>query len=228
MSNLVHSFTKIQLYTQCPKQYLHKYIYKDTPKPPPSVHLEHGKRVDTDIENALKGLPLPDDLAYLEPLLARFKATHYEVFPQRNIGLDGCLRPCDYFDNDQVKWRLKLDLVGLRKTGKNTHGASVIDWKTGKIRQDSGQLGLYGAGVFCEWPFVAEVSTAYFFVDHKKASKTNTYKLHHFKQLWGYYQEQADTVEEAYRVGDWPAKESGLCRFCECTPQQCSVRGKYK
>lgn len=224
---LIHTYTKISTFEQCPNQYLHRYILKDTPPQPMSAHLIKGNRIDKDLENGVKGLPLPDDLAHVQSLIDRFKAAHYEVTPQLDLGLDESLRECDYWDNDVCKWRIKIDLVGLKKIGRNAHGATMFDWKSGKVSEDKGQLALYGGALMCKYPYIQEVDTSYIFVEHKKASPPKTFKLDQFKAIWQHFGERAEAIEIAAEKGHFPEKTSPLCAFCPVSNSQCTKRANY-
>ena len=128
----VWSHTALSSFRNCPKQYYHKYVLKDVPFVK-SPEMERGIAVHRAMENRLRdGTQLPDDMPYerfIGPLLkyAPPRIEYKLAVKQDGIG-------CDYWDKDA--WgRGAIDVACVGPTT-----ALIIDWKTGKSREDPSEL----------------------------------------------------------------------------------------
>jgi hypothetical protein len=221
MSRLPQSFTKLNDFDNCPLQYAHKYVYKDAPKQGDSPHLIKGREVHASLERGLKGEPLEENLQHMQTMVDKLSAAFDWVVPEMRVALDGTLRETEYFGKD-VWWRIGYDVVGMK--GKTV---SVIDWKTGKVSEDKGQLALYAATAMCKWPHLEKVQVAYVWVEHKKTLRKE-YPITRFEHLWRHFGSKATEIDTANERNDWPAKPSGLCRFCPVTGAQCQHKRQWE
>ena len=119
-------------------------------------------------------------------------------------------QPTGWWDADA--WlRFKLDVLIIRGTDK----AIVADWKTGKRRPDFDQLEMFALAVFSFWPEVQKVTSMFVWTKENAIDK-ETYRREHTDAMWTRLLSRINRVEKSLETEVWPAKPSGLCRFCPC------------
>lgn len=134
------SWSAFQMFHQCAKRYAYKNIDK---KPePPQPHFEHGNRIHSDIEHALKKV---------------FHEDKPPFPPVSHVNWAVELVEGEQPSKVQVEEWVKLSRDGIDISGKadciieTENGVAVIDWKTskrppGELKPDvKDQLHLYGA-----------------------------------------------------------------------------------
>jgi hypothetical protein len=211
---LAHSYTALKMYENCPKRYYHQRITKEV-KDSVGEATVYGERVHKQLEDALKGTaPLPVETVALQPLcdvlashVAKGGAT---LTIEQEYTLTSDLQPTGWFDEDA--WlRFKLDVLIIRPDAK----AIVVDWKTGKRRPDFDQLEMFALATFAFNPEVTAV-TSMFVWTKENATDRETYKRAHADGMWTKLLTRINRVEKSLETGNWPAKPSGLCRYCPC------------
>lgn len=101
----------------------------------------------------------------------------------------------------------------------------MADWKTGKSSRyaDTSQLELMAAMAMVHYPQVEKVKTMLFFIvpgDIIRAVYTRT-QLPDILSKWTGYADQIDAMDPNQ---PWPAKPSGLCKFCPVSEEACEHR----
>jgi hypothetical protein len=91
----------------------------------------------------------------------------------------------------------------------------VLDWKTGKRRPDFTQLELFALQVFAHYPDVHTVSSGFIWLKDSAMDK-ETYTRDKSKTMWQGLLGRIHRIEQSYQSDNWPAKPSGLCRYCPC------------
>lgn len=213
-TKLAHSYTALKMYENCPKRYYHQRITKEV-KDSVGAATIYGERVHKQLEDALKGAaPLPAETVALQPL-CDVLATHVAkggatLTIEQEYTLNSDLQPTGWFDADA--WlRFKLDVLIIRPDAK----AIVVDWKTGKRRPDFDQLEMFALATFAFNPEVTAV-TSMFVWTKENATDRETYKREHADGMWTKLLTRIHRVEKSLETGNWPAKPSGLCKFCPC------------
>lgn len=206
------SYSALGRYENCPKQYYHINLKKD-------VKDEYGDSEagseGNEIHAALfkrvtKGVPLPIAYRYLEPTAARFADTSGNKSGELKLALTRDFQPTGFFDPD-VYLRVIIDLLIVR----GNH-AIVIDWKTGKPRPDFTQLAMSAAVMAQQMPELETFDIAYVWLKHKNVS-LKSYTRDELLGVWSELIPRANKLEEAIKVGEFPLKPSGLCRYCPVT-----------
>ena len=207
--NLSHSFSSMKMYDNCPKRYYLQRITKAVSDPGGEASL-YGERIHKSFEDRIKhGTPLPPDVAHCEGTVVALEtaAKGGELVAELELTLDAHLRPTGWWDADA--WmRSKLD-VFIRK------GSTVFigDWKTGKRRPDPMQLELFALQAFAHYPDVKTVKSTYFWVKDN-ATDSATYKRNEAGPMWNKLLAKISRIEQSLETDNWPARPSGLCRFC--------------
>jgi RecB family exonuclease len=134
------SWSAAQMFRQCAKRYAYKHI--DKIPEPPQPHFEHGNRVHSDIEHALKNV---------------FKLNKPAFPPVRHVQWAvELVQECNPSNVLIEEW-VNADIENIQIAGKadailtTNQGEAIIDWKTskkhpGQLKDDvRDQLHLYGA-----------------------------------------------------------------------------------
>lgn len=207
---LSHSYSAIKLFETCPLRYYRQRITKDVVDEGGEAS-KYGERIHKLLENRLKGAGLEQEIAQYEPLCQSVEklAAQGELHVEKELVLTDNLTPTGWWDSDA--WlRSKLDvLVLLGDT------AVVMDWKTGKRNPDFFQMQTFAAQVFKHYPDVVTVKTSLVWLKGM-GMDTEVYSRSEANQLWAEVLKRIQRIHDAYEHDNWPARPSGLCRFCPC------------
>jgi hypothetical protein len=91
--------------------------------------------------------------------------------------------------------------------------ANVMDWKTGKRKTDQFQMELFAAQVFKHYPEVTTVKTSLVWLKTFEID-TETYLRGDVNAIWAEVMKRIQRIHTSLEHDNWPAKPSGLCRFC--------------
>lgn len=205
---LTHSFSSIKMYMNCPLRYYHQRVKKAV-SDPGSEATHYGERIHKFLEDRLKtNTELPQEAAHYEGITsAILKGMKGELLVEQELTLNEELKPTGWFDEDA--WlRTKIDVLVLNQTK-----AKVLDWKTGKRKPDFDQLELYALQIFAHYPEVERVSVGFVWLKDK-AMDRDEYVRQDAAALWEKLLTQIKRIEKSLETDVWPARPSGLCRFC--------------
>ena len=214
MTKLAHSYTAIKQYNSCPKRYYHQRITKEV-KDQPGAATVYGERVHKQLEDYLKAPAnaLPAESVALKPLCDMFTEQVQgsgQILVEQEYTLNSNLEPTSWFAPDA--WlRFKLDVLVVR----DNNTAIVADWKTGKRRPDFDQLEMFALAVFKFWPKVTKVSSLFIWTKENAIDK-EIYRREHEDAMWTKLMTNIHRIEKSLETDNWPAKPSGLCKFCPC------------
>lgn len=206
------SYTALSCFENCPKQYYHRYILKE--KEPESEQMRHGVLVHRALEERVRdGVPIPQAYARFEPLAARVALTkgapRVTVEVEKPFGVDETLAVCDFF-SPKVWGRGKVDVVICKE---NT--ATILDWKTGKKRDNDSQLKIFAAFIFNAHPSVEVVYAANIWLEHGGPGQRFEYRDSH--ALWAEIVRRVNRIVTAAEKEAFDPKPSGLCAYCPVT-----------
>lgn len=205
---LAHSYSSITLYENCPLRYYRQRILKDVVDGGGEAS-KHGERVHAFLENRLKGTDLPQEIINYEPLCKSVEriASNGELHIEKELVLNDNLTPTGWWDADA--WlRSKLDVLVI--TGND---AVVMDWKTGKRKVDFFQMQIFAAQVFKHYPHVQRVKTSLVWLKTMEMD-TEQYNRIDINAVWAEIMKRIQRIHTSLEHDNWPAKPSGLCRFC--------------
>lgn len=206
---LTHSFSSIKMYMNCPLRYYHQRVRKAVTDPG-SEATHYGERIHKFLEDRLKtSTDLPQEAAQYEPLTAAIIKSlgEGELLVEQELTLNADLKPTGWFDEDA--WlRTKIDVLML-----NGPRAAVLDWKTGKRKPDFDQLELYALQIFTHYPEIERVSVGFVWLKDKTMDREE-YLRQNAAPLWEKLLAQINRIEKSVETEVWPARPSGLCRFC--------------
>jgi hypothetical protein len=205
------SFSALTRYENCPKQYYHLSVAKDF-KDTDSSYAADGKVIHDGMHaRVIKGTPLPLPIRYLEPLAAPFALAKGEKHGEMQLALNAKFEPVAWFADDT--WvRAIVDLLIIQKK-PDRHEAIIVDWKTGKVKDDFTQLRLTAAILSRYMPEVDFFTMVYVWTQSKQITK-RTATLSMLTQTWNELLPRVSKIKSAIRETTFPARPSGLCRFC--------------
>lgn len=207
MNKTAFSFSALSTFETCPKKYWHLYVQKDI-KDEDSEAAAEGRFIHEALyKRVIKGVALPLSLRPYEKWAKRFAEAKGEKDGEMKLALDQDLQPCTWFDK-RTRVRAIVDLLI-----RNGNRAVLIDYKTGKPKEDFTQMGLAAAVLSRYAPEIEIIDTVYVWLQHDKVSK-KTYTLSKLVDVWNDLLPRADKIDAAKKTTSFPARQSGLCGWC--------------
>lgn len=215
------SYSNIKAFEQCPKQFYHvkhlaEYPFIETEA------IREGNAFHKAAEDYVRdNLSLPPRFKYAQRTLDSLKAKPGEKFCELKLGITYDLEPCSFFAKN-VWIRGIVDLLIIDAEKKL---AWIIDYKTGKNTKyaDTDQLELMALLVFAHYPGIEDVRAGLVFVKADELIRKKYQKLKR-AELWSGWIKRHQKMMEAYNLGKWPTRESGLCR-AHCPVKDCIHNG---
>ena len=102
--------------------------------------------------------------------------------------------------------------------------ATVVDYKTGKVANDTTQLQLMSATLFAFDPQIQRVKAALLFVAHGQMEREE-FVRGDLTEIWGEILPRVKLVERARAAQHYPPTPSGLCRKY-CAVVSCPHHGR--
>ena len=204
------SYTALNRFQNCPKQYWHLNLVKDV-KDEDSEASAEGRLIHEALcARIVRGAQLPIQLRHLEGLATKFLGLPGHTQGELKFAMSRDFRPVGFFARD-VFVRVVVDLL-------NTRGdtAIVVDWKTGRPRLDFTQLRLSAAVLAVHAPEIKTFKMAYVWTGHDKISPL-TMSRDELLGVWNDLLPKVAEIERAIGTTTFPAKQSGLCRYCPVT-----------
>lgn len=215
------SYSAMNTFETCPRQYYAKYVTKEVPFVQ-NAAAKWGDDVHKALEDAIKfGSSLPANMVMYQHMLdaVRLRAGQLqgELIAERPVALSRDLKPMSWFTKRTAKvkvwFRLKVDV-----TIHCGAYAELLDWKTGKMKDDPDQLHLYALVAFILHPELEKVNVGYVWLKDRTITPPTTYTRDMLPAMLDYWVAKYEVLEEAYIRDDFPPKPSGLCHgWCEVT-----------
>jgi len=198
------------MFENCPLRYDRQRIKKEVIDTGGEAS-KYGERIHEHLETRMNGGNLDAEATQYEPLCKVIEelAVQGTLHVEHKLTLTENLTPTGWWDADA--WlRSKLDILIV--VGDN---ALVLDWKTGKRNADQFQLQLFAAQVFKHFPEVQQVDTAFVWLKSMELDSRH-YVREDMPEVWAEIMNRIRRIYDAYEHDNWPARPSGLCRFCPC------------
>lgn len=210
------SWTALEGFENCPKQFYETRVLKDKHPFVETAEMKWGKEVHKAFENhVLYRSPLPADLAMHQEFLDSFLAQPGVASAEQRIALDTAMRPCKYFDKAvEVWWRGQVDASKRDLAAGYSH---LVDWKTGKVKNNYDQLKLFAIWEFIAHPEINTVKIEYYWTQIK-GSNGETYTRDQLPELIRYFIPRLHRFADAFLQNVFNPKQSGLCNgWCPVT-----------
>ena len=206
---LTHSFSALKMYENCPKRYLHQRVLQEVQDEGGEASI-YGVRVHESLEHRLQSnTKLPEESERYEPLCQTIESMGGEVFVEKQVALDDNLTPTSW-ESPNAWLRSILDVLVILD-----NKAVIMDWKTGKRRPDPTQLEIFALQIFKHFPDIREVTASFLWLKTMDID-TEIYTRDDTQEMWARLLARLQRIYNSLEEDNWPAKPSGLCRFCPC------------
>lgn len=212
MKPLAWSWSALDQFVNCPRQYEAVRVSK-TVKDTQGEAQVWGEWVHKQFENRQRdGMPLPSELASHEDYMRQLEGMPGTAFCEQRVALNLRMQPCDFFAKD-VWNRGVIDYVKIHQ-----HVATMVDYKTGKVKPNLKQLSLFALFIFHTYPQVTVCNTEYYWtVDPKNPTKAE-FLRGRIPEIWAKFLPDLKQYNEAFKHNIWQPRQSGLCHgWCPVT-----------
>jgi hypothetical protein len=205
----------------CPKRYYAIDVAKQFKEDEDNDHLKYGNFVHTSIADRINAerKPLPPTLEkLLEPWAVKVLTPPFDqVLVEQQLAITEDLQKTTWFGDD-VWFRAVVDV--LKIVGPV---ALAIDWKTGKIVEDSVQLALTAACVFAHHPEVHALRTDFVWLKEDATTRADFTRAD-MPGMWAGLLPRVTTLRRATDAMEFPPKPNGLCKRW-CVVENCPHHG---
>lgn len=206
MKPFVWSATNLRDADNCLRAFEHKHILKDIPFEE-TVATRWGSKVHTAMEARLRaGLPLPEGMETYEQFIP--PKTGLRGLIEFKMGMKADGSACGFFD-EGVWGRGKMDF-GLINADAKT--AAIVDWKTGKVREDPDELEIFAVLLKAKYPDLETITGWYVWL-----KETRMGKVHDLSDTNGKLANikfRVEKIHHAMQMQAFEPRQSGLCGFC--------------
>lgn len=220
MKPFTWSYSRLKNFETCPKRHWEIDIAKNI-REEESEQLKWGDQIHKSAAKRLSiGTPLPPGMETLGTWCERLLTTPGNILVERKLAITKTFGACDYF-GAEVWFRSIADVLKI-----SGPVALAIDWKTGKILEDSVQLALMAVCIFAHYPEVHKIRTEFVWLrEGPGVSTREDFERDGMPVLWRNLMPRIDQLELAHTTTTYPAKPGGLCRrYCPVT--SCPYHGK--
>lgn len=227
------SYSKLKNYETCPKRHWHIDLKKEFRED--SEQMKWGNAVHAALAQRIARGPesgkLPEGMGIYEPWAQRIfmfpvrgqemdvsRLPGTKVMVEQEWAINADFAPCEWFGRD-AWFRAKADVVWL-----NGPLGGVVDWKTGKIVEDSVQLMLTAAAMFAHYPQLQIVRSSFVWLA-EDAQTDKDIKREEVATMWSNLWSRITALREAHEQTSYPPTPSFLCRRF-CPVRQCPHHGE--
>lgn len=209
------SISALKSYEQCPRRYHEVQVLKNFVDKPSDTKT-WGDEVHKAFQNFFaRNESLPIGMRQYQPLLDSFARQPGDKLVEQKLALSEVFSPTTWFGKN-VWVRSIVDLAVV-----NGEKAVIVDWKTGKMKEDFDQLALMAAVMFNQAEEIEQIAAMFVWLQEwDPASPTACitkveYTREELPTLWDRFMNREEAFQDAHRKTTFPPKPSGLCRsFC--------------
>ncbi len=217
------SYSKLKSFESCERRH-HEVDLLKSVKEEESENLTWGNSLHEAMAKALRdGAELPITMRKYQPYvdLGRKLAARGSGQFELKLALDRQFNPVTFFDNSAWFRGIADTLFKVGKVG------IAWDWKTGKILEDSVQLGLMATVIFANHPDIEEVRTSFVWIGND-CTTDEVWRKSDMPRLWGDLMPRVNRLEAAFKSGTYNPIPSGLCkRYCPVSSCEYHGKGSY-
>lgn len=205
------SYSKLKNFETCPKRYWH--IDDQRQYQEESEQLAWGNRVHKCAAERLKdGTPLPPDVAMLEPWCQRIIGDGRGVIlVEQKLAIAADFGACGWFDKGARPAWFRGVADAIKIAGPV---ALAIDWKTGKIVEDSVQLALMAQCIFAHHPEIQKIRTEFIWLKEDATTRAD-FAREDMAELWRGLLPRVSALKQAHEIVSFPPTPGKLCRkYC--------------
>lgn len=209
------SYSKLKNFEVCPKRMYEMDIAKNYKEPEdPDGPLARGNRVHDALAAALaKNVPLSPEMAQYQSWVDRVRKGPGILMVEQKFAITRAFAKTAYFAAD-VWYRGIGDVVRI-----DSDIALVLDWKTGKILEDSVQLMLMAQCLFSHYPALKYVRSEFVWLKDD-CTTPELFSRQEVADQWVGLLDRVNGMEQAAQQMNYPPKPGRLCRSY-CAVQSC-------
>lgn len=214
------SYSKLKNYETCPKRHYEIDLAKSYAEvQEPGGPLDWGNAVHKALALACTGAaPLPKDMSDFQTWVDRVRNGPGELLIEQKYAIRRDFAATKYFAKD-VWYRGIGDVVRIWDDV-----GLVLDWKTGKVLEDSVQLMLMASCLFAHFPKLKRVRSEFVWLKDE-CTTPEVFTRQEIADLWITLLPRVTTLENATKSQTFPPKPSGLCKK-HCVVASCPFHGK--
>jgi CRISPR/Cas system-associated exonuclease Cas4 (RecB family) len=214
------SYSKLKNFEVCPKKHYEVDLAKTyAEEEKPDGPLAWGNRVHDALAKALKGeAELPAEMQHYAAWVDRVKSGAGKLYVEQKYAINRQFQKTAYFADD-VWYRGVGDVVRV-----DGDLALVLDWKTGKILEDSVQLMLMAQCLFSHYPELKYVRSEFVWLKDD-CSTPELFTRKEVGDQWIGLLDRVNALEHAAKTMTYPPKPGRLCRSY-CPVESCPFHKK--
>jgi hypothetical protein len=202
---LVHSWSSLNAYEQCPWRFYLTKIAKSI-KEGQSPAMTEGNNRHKALEIAVRdGMPLPERYQQDLPMVEALRAKEGTKLVEWQFGITRDWTETTFFaQNVWIRGKIDFGVIGAKT-------ALLLDYKDGKRKEESNQLALFSIPAFIRWPYLERVDTSYIWLKDRSIDPAS-FTPEQVPELKERFAIWIARVDDSVKRGFWPKSPSGLCR----------------
>jgi hypothetical protein len=199
------------------------YVAKDLPQEEKSKEQLEGTAVHEALKRRIKlREKLPEEYSNFEDICAEISTTDHIKYCEMKLGVHHDNGPCDFFLSG-VFLRGVLDLVLSYREGNSDAGwscaALLLDWKTGKKREDPFELEIQALLLKKKWPELAKITGHYVWLRDNggKGALGAAHDCSDTEKTLAKVKATEASMKARLVSKDWPPDDGPLCAWCPVT-----------
>lgn len=212
------SYSRLKNFETCPKRHWHVDIQRDV-KEEEGEALLWGNAVHKSLADRIsKNVALPKGMEKYESWCTRILTGegNAKILVEQQLAINKDFGKTAWFPSDADKagtgdpWYRGIGDV-IKIVGPV---ALVVDWKTGKIVEDSQQLALMAACVFAHFPDIMKVRSEFIWLKEDANTRADFHR-NEMVVMWQNLWPRIAALKHAAETTTYPPKPGGLCkRYC--------------
>jgi RecB family exonuclease len=205
------SYSRLSVFEQCEARFDYQYVSKRV-QDQPNEASAYGDRVHKVLEaygrgNTPQGIEAEQTLAKWGSLVDRIVSRPGDKLFEHQMAVNKELQPVDWFAKD-VWIRGIADVLIV-----NEDTAYVLDYKSGKVKENPTQLQLFAAMVMWHFPQVNTVHTSFIWLVYNQMTNAK-YERRYLGALWNALKPRFEKVQDVVDLGVFKTKPGPLCPWC--------------
>jgi hypothetical protein len=214
------SYSKLKNFETCPKRHYHYEVLKDV-REPESDELRFGNQMHAAYAKRLSAnVPLPATFAGAESILAKLLAAPGKRYVEQKCAISSSFQHAPWTGGDA--WYRGIVDFGKHNVEKAT--MIIVDWKSGKVKEDLTQMQLMAATTFIHFPTVQRVKTLLAFTQYDHIEPAEFTRADQ-KEIWTDILPRVKALRSAHDKQEYPPKPGYLCRKW-CAVVSCPHHGR--
>lgn len=218
------SYSRLKNYETCPHRYYRVDVKKDVREPESEAltwgnraHAEFARMIDSEVLPESETDPMYEYGAHIEKVLD-MKRKGLTVRTERKYAITKDFTPCEYFAPN-AWYRAVVDVEIIANTK-----ALILDWKTGKIVEDSPQLALAAVCMFVHHPALQKVGSSFVWLK-EDAETREDFVREDIPLIWSKLRPRVERLRESHETNTFNFNPNPLCRNW-CPVLDCTHNGR--